>query len=139
MIVIDASVWVSRFIPQDINHNASRNLIENYIANDEQLAAPVILLAEIAGAISRRNGQAELAQRIVDQVRLLPTLRLIEITRPSGRIAAQLAADLQLRGADALYVAVAQRLRMPLVTWDQEQLNRGRRLIQVFSPNELIP
>jgi predicted nucleic acid-binding protein len=35
-----------------------------------------------------------------------------------------MAADLGLRGADAIYVALAHQLNVPFVTWDQEQLDR---------------
>ena len=45
-------------------------------------------------------------------------------------------AVLRLRGADATYVAVAQRLDLPLITWDREQLERASRLITVRSPVE---
>ncbi len=49
--------------------------------------------------------------------------------------AVNIALDLQLRAGDAIYIAVAQQLNLPLVSWDNEQLERGGRLITTYSPN----
>jgi len=51
-----------------------------------------------------------------------------------GGLAAQLAADHALRGADAVYVAAALRLGLPLVTLDGEQLQRAEAVISTLSP-----
>jgi len=51
-----------------------------------------------------------------------------------GRQAATLAIDLRLRGADAVYVAVAQYFNLPLITWDAEIINRSKNVIQVNTP-----
>jgi predicted nucleic acid-binding protein len=39
-----------------------------------------------------------------------------------------------MRGADAIYAAVARRLRIPLVTWDAEQQQRAGTLIPTYTP-----
>ena len=61
----------------------------------------------------------------------LPRLRLIEIDQPIILEAARLAADLGLRGADSIYVAVAVRLNLPLVTLDEDQSTRAAPVISV--------
>jgi predicted nucleic acid-binding protein len=66
-------------------------------------------------------------------------LTLLQIDDDLARRSAGLAADLRLRGADAVYVSVADRLNLPLVTWDSEQLNRGSLAIEVRSPDQLLP
>jgi predicted nucleic acid-binding protein len=52
-----------------------------------------------------------------------------------GLRTAEVAAAYRLRGADAVYVALAEALHAPLVTWDQEQLTRLADLIPVFTPD----
>jgi predicted nucleic acid-binding protein len=64
----------------------------------------------------------------------LPGLRLVPVGAELGRQAARLAADLRLRGANAVYVAVAARLDIPLVTWDGEQLARAGGRVRVTTP-----
>jgi predicted nucleic acid-binding protein len=51
-----------------------------------------------------------------------------------GRASAELAVRLRLRGADAVYVAVAAHLKIPLVTLDTEQRERAKGLIEVKTP-----
>lgn len=134
MTVIDASVVVSRLVPQDPHYSASRDWLERHVRAEGLLIAPVLLLAEVAGAVSRRTGERRLADRAVRSLLRLPGLRLIALDHRLGQAAARLAGDLGLRGADAVYVATAHHLRVPLVTWDAEQRERAGRLVSVRTP-----
>ena len=109
-MVVDASVWVSRLVPQDAHHAISRQWLEQYIADGGLVVAPVLLLAEISGAIARRTGEPDLARRALEGILRVPNLRLVSTDPRMGKSAARLAADLRLRGADAMYVAVAHHL-----------------------------
>ena len=135
MTVVDASVWVSRLVPHDVHHAASRQWLLQELADGHLLVAPVLLLAEVAGAVSRRTARPLLARRTTRSLLRLPGLRLVPLGRRLGPEAAELAADLGLRGADAVYVATARRLGLPLVTWDVEQRERAARLIAVRAPD----
>jgi len=133
-VVVDASVWVSRLVPQDVHHVASRHWLEQYVAEGGLLVAPALLLAEVAGAISRRTGEPRLAHRAVDHLLRVPALRIVPVEHRLGEAAGRLAADLGLRGADALYVATAYQLQIPLVTWDREQQEKAGTVIAVRTP-----
>lgn len=61
-------------------------------------------------------------------------LRLVPMDAALARVAADLAGRLRLRGADAVYIATAATLRLPLVTWDVEQRQRAARVIEVVAP-----
>jgi predicted nucleic acid-binding protein len=134
-MVVDASVWVSRLVPQDVHHLVSRRWLERHVAGGGLLVAPVLLLAEVAGAISRRTREPRLANQAVESLLRVPDLRLVSVDPRLGREAARLAADLHLRGADAMYVALAHHLNVPLVTWDREQRDRAASLIMVHTPD----
>jgi len=73
------------------------------------------------GRDQRRSAAARAAVANGDD----PTFRLVPIGRALAERAAELGISAQLRGADALYVAVAQRLHVPIVTWDNEILKRS--------------
>ncbi|MBI2322140.1 MAG: type II toxin-antitoxin system VapC family toxin [Chloroflexi bacterium] len=137
MIVVDASVLVSVLVPQYARHATSRRWLEGVASRGERLVAPALALAEIAGAIARRTGNPALAHRAVHHLLRVPGMRLVPVDRALGLRAAGLAADLRLRGADALYVAVAQRLGVPLATWDAEQLDRAEGTTVVRTPEGL--
>lgn len=134
MSVVDASVWVSRFWPDDAFHTTSRSWIIETTRSGHLLVAPTIMLAEVSGAIARRTGDRQLGYQIVQQIKQLPTLQLITVDDSLGQFSAQLASEFQLRGADAIYVATASRLQMPLISWDGEQIARVAELIEVFTP-----
>lgn len=137
MMVVDASVWVSRYLPTEDTHRASREWLEGYFRTGGRLAEPMILLVEISAAISRRTGAAGTARETAEQLTRLRGISFLPVDRRLAAVATWLAADRQLRGADALYVAVAHRLGVPLVTWDREQLERAGSLVRVATPDEL--
>jgi len=132
--VVDASIWVSRMVPGDVHHNRCRAWLETQSSGGGLLVAPVLLLPELAGAIARRTGESSLAQRAVEVLQALPSLRLVSVDPTLAQLAAQLAADYALRGADALYVAVAHQLGLPLVTLDSEQLDRSHAVVSTIAP-----
>ena len=132
LMVVDASVLV----PHDVHHAASRVWLTRQAGEDGLIVAPALLLPEIAGAVARRTGTPRLAARAVDAVPRLPGLRLVSIDDALARTAARLAGRLRLRGTDAVYVATAATLRLPLVTWDVEQRERSAHVIEVGTPAE---
>lgn len=133
-MVVDASVVVSRLVTHDLNYEASRRWLTRHVAGGGLVIAPTLLLPEVAGAVSRRTGGPRLAQRAVEAVLRLPGLRLITVDDTLARTAATLAGRLRVRGADAVYIAVAVNLGLPLVTWDIEQRDRGARVVEVQTP-----
>jgi predicted nucleic acid-binding protein len=54
--VIDASVWVSRFVTHDPHHAASARWLATTTASEGLLAAPTLVLPEVAGPIARITG-----------------------------------------------------------------------------------
>ena len=138
MYVVDASVWVSRFLPADIHHGPSYRWMSAQVAQGEPLAAPLLVLAEVAGAMVRRTRSSELGAQAVFLMQQLPNARLVPIDTELAQLGARLAAELRLRGADALYVALARRLGAPLVTWDQEQRERGGQLVTVLNLQDIL-
>jgi predicted nucleic acid-binding protein len=135
MIVVDASVLVSYLVTEDVHHSVSHHWVEQQILTNTQLVAPILLLTEVGAAIARRTGDSELGRQAVARLHRMPTLRLVPIDQHLGVLATQLAVDLRLRGADAYYVAIANSLNIPLVTWDREQLDRARETISVHEPH----
>lgn len=48
--------------------------------------------------------------------------------------AARAAARCRIRAGDALYVALAQELAVPLITWDRQLLDRAGVIVDVQTP-----
>ncbi len=125
---------VSRLVPHDVHHEASRRWLTRHVDRGGLVIAPALLLLEVAGAVARRTGEPRLARRAVDAVLRVPGLRLVPVDDVLARMAARLAGRLRVRGADAIYIAAAAALRLPLVTWDIERRDRAARLVEVLVP-----
>jgi predicted nucleic acid-binding protein len=130
-IVVDASVWVARLVSQDVFYEPVKEWMASHIESTDHFLAPSLLLAELGGAISRRT-TASLGLKAIQQVQNLPGLQLVEMDHSLLLEAAQLAAELGLRGADSTYVAVAARLDLPLVTLDVDQRERAVKRVKVM-------
>ena len=98
-MVVDASVWVSRLVPQDANHAATRDWLDRHLRDGGLTASPTMALAEVAGAVARRTRSARFGMRAVQALLDLPGLRLIAVDPRLAMSAARLAANLSLRGA----------------------------------------
>jgi predicted nucleic acid-binding protein len=50
--------------------------------------------------------------------------------------AVRVGSDLGVRGADAIYIAIAQQLSLPLVTLDQDQSVRAAQVVETLVLDE---
>ena len=137
-VVVDTSVWASRLLPHDSNHQPARTWIDAHIMNGGLFVVPLIFVIEVASVVAREtrppaNPQVE-AHNAVRQIYALPIMRLVPIDQTLVDEATDLAADYRIRGADALFVAVARRLGLPLVTFDAYQLKQPSNVVVTIKP-----
>ncbi len=134
MAVIDASVYVALINAHESTHASSWVWFEQAQATREPVVAPVILLAEVAAALSRGVGDPALAHRVVQQLLRSKVIELVPVTTAMAERSAAIAADHRIRGCDAIYVALAEQLSDHLVTLDQQQLERGAAVVTTRKP-----
>lgn len=132
MVVVDASVFISLLVPTDVHHERCVTWLRERLANGESLIAPSIFLPEVGGAISRRTSDANGRSALIT-LRRVRTLRLVPVDAKLAALAADIAVEHGVRGADALYAAVATSLAIPLVTLDHD-FRRVAELVEVVSP-----
>ena len=123
-MVIDTSVWVASFLPDEKHHDDAVSCLGRVVELDIHVALPILALAEIGGAIARRSGSTQTATRIIAFVQAQPWIEFAPIDTALGKAAGQLAIRQRLRGADAIYVALASQREKILITLDQEMLER---------------
>jgi predicted nucleic acid-binding protein len=138
MYVIDASVWISRYVASDVNHIASREWLESVLDVAPLVLGPALVLPEVAGAITRRTGRIESARDAVAELESLANLQLIPLGIEEASVAAMVASESRVRGGDSVYLSIAADMDWPLVTWDKELRDRGRSAAKVFFPDELV-
>ena len=135
MTVVDASVFVAYYRPQDPFHQQSRAWLQAQVAAEQSIVAPVLVLAEVAGAVARRGDDTALGQEAMIHLQDFPGLTLVPIDDALAERAGEIAATFRLHGADALYVAVAEVQRLGLTSWDNEVLTRGGQLVPTMRPD----
>ena len=82
------------------------------------------------GTATRAGPTAVLAS-VVQEDELI---ELYPLTAARSEAAAKLAASIGVRGADAVYLALAKELKEKLITLDRQQLERGKRVVDVTRP-----
>lgn len=135
---LDASVVMNAFNPAEAGHTTSLQLQTVIQSQALQVIVPTLLLTEVAATIGRVLGDTPAARTFVVRLNQLPAFRFVSLTRPLALTAADLAAEYRLRGADAVYVAVARQFGTTLVTLDEQQRTRAAASITVRTPAEAL-
>jgi predicted nucleic acid-binding protein len=138
MYTIDASVYARDFDVRDPEHATCRALLARLAADATPVIVPLLLLAEISATISRERHDPIAARLAMDAIRAQPHLRLVPLDDGLAQEAAELAADYALRGADAVYVALARRYGCTLVSLDREQRERPAAIVTTRTPAEVL-
>ena len=135
---VDASVFVNGFNPYEAGHEESRRLLALLQEQAAPIVVPASLLPEVAAAIGRGRQDAGLAREFAVALSRLPHLVLIPLDTTLAQQAADVAAQYQLRGSDAVYAAVALRFGSTLITLDREQRERVTSAILTLYPAEAL-
>ncbi len=138
MYTVDASVWVNGFDQREAGHATSRQLLEVLRTRALPIIVPNLVLAEVAGAISRTRNDPVRAEAFATTLGRLPNVTVVALDEPLGYQARALAAQYGLRGADAVYAAVAQQTGCTLISLDHEHLTRLGSLVIVRTPAALL-
>jgi predicted nucleic acid-binding protein len=93
-------------------------------------------LPECAAAIARPTADARLAEELVSLVETFPRLQFMPLDLSLARRAGEIAREYRLRGADSVYVSVAEVSDSVLIAWDAELLERGTDVVTAMTPLE---
>ena len=138
MFTIDASVYINALHPTEADSADSRAFIERVFQLPRPVYSPTLLLVEIAAAIARVFDQTEQAITLAQAIYELPGQIWVSLDENQAQATLHLAAAQRLRGADAVYAAVAQKYQTTLITRDQQQLARLRSVLPVLTPAEAL-
>lgn len=129
---------MNAFNPHEHGHAESLAVLATIQERGDPVIVPTLLLPEIAAAVARASDDTVGAVQYATATAGLPHLTLVTVTPTMARQAAELAAKHRLRGADAVYVAVARRYGTTLVSRDDEQRSRGSAVVTTQTPEEML-
>ena len=138
MLTIDANVFVSAASTSEIQYSTSTEFFVRVLQLSERLYCPTLLVPETIAGIYGPTNDILLARRTVSGVDQFPELILVNVDTVLANAAANVVIQCRLRGADAVYVAVAQEYGTMLITWDQELLERGVLAVPTMTPTEWL-
>lgn len=136
--VVDASVFVASARSSEVNYADSIRFLQQLGASDANVFCPTLIVVECSAAIARPTGDASFAERVVEMLEVHPNMNLESLTESRAHRAAEVAARLRLRGADAVYVALAEEFNAALITWDNEMLQRSSAVAQTLTPSQWL-
>ena len=102
------------------------------------LFCPILLLVEVAAAIAWALDDTDRAVALAAALHGLPNQTLVLLDEALADRAIALAAIARLRGADAVYAAVAQQYGITLITLDRQQLDRLPPLVNTARPADVL-
>jgi predicted nucleic acid-binding protein len=121
--VLDASVAVSSLRANDANHARAASHLASVLQGTDSIVVPSIFDVEVVASLVRAGLAATDARRAADL--FTARARIGTLGPRAARASAGVAARTRLRSGDAIYVWVAERERLPLVTFDSEILGRA--------------
>ncbi len=138
MFTIDASVYINALNSTEPGSVESQAFLEQVHRQSIPVFSPTLLLVELAAAIARVFHDPQRGITYAQAVRQLPGQVWLPLDDGLAEIALTLGARHRLRGADAVYTAVAQQTGAILVTRDQEQLTRLPATVRAMTPAEAL-
>ena len=138
MLTLDANVFVAAEIRREPAHAAADRLIAVAVEQGLRLHLPWLAVVEASMAIGRRLGNADTAARLSAELAALPGATYHPLDRALALLSARLGAECRLRGADAVYAAVARKHGTCLITLDDELLRRTAGVIVAQTPQEWL-
>lgn len=137
-VTLDASVLVSAYLASDVHHGQSLRLLGALMEAKVDIHVPTLLLSEVAAALARNSREPKRGLAAIEIIEETSGIRLHSISLALAKKAAELASTSFLRGADAIYAAVAQATSSTLITLDNEMRQRAAKSAPTLTPSEWL-
>jgi predicted nucleic acid-binding protein len=121
--VLDASVAISALRAGDANHARAASYLAPLLQGIDSVVVPTIFDVEVVATLTRAGYSPADARRAADL--FAGPARTVTLGPRAARAASLTASRTRLRTGDAIYVWVAEREALPLVTFDIEILARA--------------
>ncbi len=134
MYCIDASVILSAIRPKELPSAKSQDFLNSLKQEGLKIFCPEIIIPEIASGLFRATKDAQVSHDFSLAIRDLPNFSFVAVDSRLADLAVWIITETGLRGADAIYVALAYDYQLELITLDKEQLQKGRKIIKTRTP-----
>jgi len=137
MYVVDSSVFLSGFLNYEPYHKESLKCLVYFKENPSiSLFLPELLIPEVGCIVARMIKNPKLGVDFANSLREFTNFKFIPIDRHIADLSLKIGTLLFLRGADAIYVALAYNFNSTLISLDKEHLKKAKKLIKVIHPKD---
>lgn len=134
MFCIDASVIISAALERERYSERSKAFLDRVRREQFKVFLPEITISEVASGLMRATGQAQFVLEFVHSLRNIPNFTFVPVDSRIIDLAVEMIVKTGLRGADAIYVALAFEYHLTLITLDHDHLLKAGKVIQVQLP-----
>ncbi len=127
-IIVDSNVFIASLIKNDKFHQNSLSIIERMENGELNFHVSMITPIEICCAIARRVGikEAKESQEIIQNWVKEKKINIHELNKKRMLEAQNRGINFKLKGMDAIIVQLAFELNFPLITFDNEIIERTK-------------
>lgn len=130
-LCLDANIFVAALSPQEHHHKEALLLIQDIRIQTKTLYEPALVLYEVNMALYRKQRSGEMSTQdsedLSEKFSQLPIL--FQWTPETTQLTHQLARQLSFTHIyDVSYLALAMMRNIPLVTFDEELLRKGKKV-----------
>lgn len=137
MYTVDTSVWVNSFDHADQGTRSAAKYCNTWLGKECQSSCPIWYWSRSQAQLAALNGLTQ-AQAFATALSQLPNVTFIALDEPLAMQALILAAQHSLRGADAVFAAVALQEACLLISLDNEHLTRLKSVVTVWTPGDAL-
>jgi predicted nucleic acid-binding protein len=126
-MAVDSNIFVAAWLEQEPRYNEAIKLIHDLRAGDYVFHVSTLVPVEVCSAILRRTrspARAYLAKRELENCVEEGYIKLYTLDEQRMNRAQGIVLRDRLKGADAIVAEVAEGLKVPLITFDQELSKR---------------
>jgi len=134
MYCIDASVIVNSLMEKESYCSQSKAFLNMVQEKGIRIFLPEIVIPEITSGIFRATKDENFTFQFTKNLRSILNFSFVSVDSRLADLASWVICKTGLKGADAIYVALAFDYNLELITLDKEQLEKAEKLIKVRRP-----
>ena len=135
-LILDSSVFVAALRKDEKSYPEALRLFQQIKDGKHIAIEPYSVLVEVVAAIRRRTNSNLLANRVKNDFLNIGSLVFVDIDSTIAENAADLAADIGVRGMDAIVIQVAREYNAPMVSMDMEMVEKAKQVVEIKGLND---
>ncbi|OGW02542.1 MAG: hypothetical protein A2Z59_07715 [Nitrospinae bacterium RIFCSPLOWO2_02_39_17] len=137
-LILDSSVFVAALRKDEKSYPEALRLFQQIKDGKHIAIEPYSVLVEVVAAIRRRTNSNLLANRVKNDFLNIGSLVFVDIDSTIAEKAADLAADIGVRGMDAIVIQVAREYNAPMVSMDMEMVEKAKQVVEIKGLNDFV-